>query len=133
MSENPSIFNKIHHRSRFSLQLRWYDWRVTFVNLKAFKDNFNSLGLEEMERIWKPKMIFTNSVEEASLVYDAMSSIFVQRQGESSPNPLSEIHENEIFTGIQEPAFKTNFFARNSPVGKCVDFSNAGRFWHIVH
>ncbi len=89
--------------ARFSLQLKWYDWRVTFYNLKASKDNFNYVGKAELEKIWLPRLIFSNCVDEAYLQFDDLSSVISKKKGPSILNSPEEIQDNEIFEGHDNP------------------------------
>ena len=90
-------------KARFSLQLKWYDWRVTFYNLKASKDNFNFIGKFYLVDLWLPRLTFSNCVDEASLQFDDLSSVISQRKGEATLNSQEEIQENEIFDGDVNP------------------------------
>ena len=47
-----SNFDEIHmtYKARFSLNLRWLDWRVTFHNLKQSRENFNSIGDDDLKK-----------------------------------------------------------------------------------
>jgi hypothetical protein len=90
-------------KARFSLQLKWYDWRVTFFNLKASKDNFNYIGNNDLEKLWLPRLFFSNCVDEAYLQFDSLSSVISQRKGPSTLNSPEEIQENESFEGDSNP------------------------------
>jgi hypothetical protein len=89
--------------ARFSLQLKWYDWRVTFYNLKASNDNFNYVGRDDFNFLWLPRIIFANSVDEASLLFDDLSSMISKRKGPPTLNSHEEIQENECFDGERNP------------------------------
>jgi hypothetical protein len=89
--------------ARFSLQLKWYDWRVTFYNLKLSKDNFNYIGNSDVEKLWLPRLIFSNCVNEASLKFDDLSSVISRRRGPPTFNSPEEIQETESFDGDSNP------------------------------
>jgi tRNA U38,U39,U40 pseudouridine synthase TruA len=89
--------------ARFSIQLKWYDWRVTFYNLKDSKENFNHIGLSDLQTLWLPRLIFSNCIYEASLKYDDLSSMICQRKGPSTLSSPDEIEENESFEGDSNP------------------------------
>jgi hypothetical protein len=89
--------------ARFSIQLKWYDWRVTFYNLKLSKDNFNYIGNSDVEKLWLPRLIFSNCVNEAYLKFDDLSSVISKRIGPSTLNSPEEIQENESFEGDSNP------------------------------
>ena len=90
-------------QARFSLQLSWFDWRVEFANLESSSDNLNYLTKAQQKSIWQPRLIFSNCVQEISLLYDDFSAVVVQRRGNPKPNSIKEIHENEIFAGAENP------------------------------
>jgi hypothetical protein len=89
--------------AKFSLQLQWYDWRVTFYNLKGFQDNFNYIGGFDLYSLWLPRLIFANSVTDAFLKFDGLSSVISKKKGPSTFNSAEEIQENEIFDGDSNP------------------------------
>jgi hypothetical protein len=90
-------------KARFTLLLSWFDWRVEFTSLKNTSDNFNWLTKPQLEEIWLPRLIFSNCIQETRLMFDDFSALIVQRRGKPTPNPVTEIPENEIFTGAENP------------------------------
>ena len=87
----------------FNLKLIWFDWRVLFYNLKSFKENYNYIAKNDLETIWLPRIIFSNSVKQDFLKFDDISSVIVQRKGLPIPNIAEEIHEDETFEGLTNP------------------------------
>jgi hypothetical protein len=71
--------------------------------LKFSKDNFNYFGNSELNDVWLPRMIFANSMDEDSLKFDDLSSVIVQRKGPRTLNSYSELQENELFDGENNP------------------------------
>jgi hypothetical protein len=100
-----SNFDEMHmtFKSRFSLKLKWLDWRVTFYNLKESPVNFNSLGDDDLKTLWLPRLIFSNSLDEKYLNFDSLSSVFVQRIGSPTISLPTEVNEDEIFDGEVNP------------------------------
>ena len=45
---------------QFALTLEWYDYRLTYYNLKKTKSS-NTLAADEMEKIWIPFVVFENT------------------------------------------------------------------------
>jgi hypothetical protein len=102
-----SNFDEMHmtYKARFSLSLKWLDWRVTFYNLKQSRENFNSVGDDNLKSLWLPRLIFSNSEDEKYLNFDTLASVFVQRIGSPIMSLPSEINEDEIFDGLINPFF----------------------------
>lgn len=80
-----------------------FDWRVNFKNLKSSKENVNHLSSADMEIIWLPVLIFSNSIEETVLKFDKFCAVIVQKMGQPVQNSQLEIYENEIFYGENNP------------------------------
>jgi len=49
-------------RAGFDIDLSWFDKRLKYVNLKHIKSGMK-IGREEMNSIWVPRLIFTNSLD----------------------------------------------------------------------
>jgi len=90
-------------RVKFSVQIIWFDWRVNFNNLKLSKENYNFFANSDLSNVWLPRLIFLNSMDENSLKFDDLSSVIVQRKGPRTLNSYSELQENEIFDGENNP------------------------------
>jgi hypothetical protein len=99
-----SNFDEIHmtYKARFSLNLRWLDWRVTFHNLKQSRENFNSIGDDDLKKLWLPRLIFSN-FDENNLKFDTLSSVVVKRIGSPTLNLPVEVNEDEMFEGELNP------------------------------
>ena len=76
---------------------------MNFINLKSSKENVNHLSSSDMENIWLPVFIFSNSIEEIFLKFDKFCAVIVQKMGQPVPNSQLEIYENEIFYGAHNP------------------------------
>ena len=94
----------------FNLKLIWFDWRVLFYNLKSFKENYNYIAKNDLETIWLPRIIFSNSVKQDFLKFDDISSVIVQRKGLPIPNTAEEIHKDETFDGLTNPIVYTRAY-----------------------
>lgn len=90
-------------KTRFFIKIAWLDWRLVFANLKKSSENFNYLSNEDEKKIWLPGLIFGNSIIETNLKYDDFSTVFVSRKGNPAPNSMTELYENEIFKGEENP------------------------------
>jgi hypothetical protein len=91
------------YKAKFSLNLRWLDWRVTFYNLKQSRQNFNYIGEDNLKTLWLPRIIFSNSENEKYLQFDALSSVIVQRIGPPTLSLTTEVNEDETFSGEMNP------------------------------
>jgi hypothetical protein len=100
-----SNFDEMHmtYQARFSLNLRWVDWRVTFYNLKQSRVNFNYIIGDDLNKLWLPTLIFSNSKDENYLKFDTLSSVIVLRSGPSILSMPTEINEDEIYNGEINP------------------------------
>ena len=90
-------------RAKISLRLSWFDWRVNFYNLKFSNENFNYFANSDLKDAWLPRLIFGNSMNADSLKFDDLSSVIVQRKGPRTLNSFTELQENEIFDGEDNP------------------------------
>ena len=100
---------------KFQLTVEWFDYRVTYQNLKTNKA-LNVLSSEELREIWIPFIIFkvynwmvirstfhipqknTDFNEVVSLdVFD--STVYVNREGDFTRADVFSVDEVEIFEG----------------------------------
>ena len=100
-----SYFDEMHmtYKARFSLNLKWFDWRVTFYNLEQLMVNYNYIGADDLAKLWLPRLIFSNSENENYLKFDALTSVIVQRIGSPKLNSPTNINEAEIYDGGSNP------------------------------
>ena len=61
------------------------------------------LGLEEIDQIWIPQLIFTNSLEQTFLFVDGSSSLTIQREGDPYFPPSDDLAENLYYYGSENP------------------------------
>jgi hypothetical protein len=123
-------------KARFSIHLEWNDWRVTFYNLKLSRENYDHIGTSDQQKLWLPRLIFSNSYSEAFIKFDDLSSVIIKRKGKPALNSVSEIHEEEVFDGdsnsfhynrTYELEFNCNFELQKYPFDRqiChIDVSN---------
>ena len=72
----------------FYLNLRWYDLRLDFTDLKNIT-YVNKLGLPDLEAIWTPRLVFLNALGPYQTVIDDLSSGLVSCEGMSLPEDIS--------------------------------------------
>ena len=85
---------------KFKLKLEWYDYRLTYWNLKR-RRSANRLTEEEFEKIWMPYLIFKNTEKNEATVKDAEAEITLTREGNFTRSDDSIIEEINIFNGIE--------------------------------
>ena len=67
-----------------SINLTWYDSRLTFNNLKLNKTGGNILKKEVTDQIWMPTLDFTYCTNDYKIPIDDFSLVAVIRDGEYS-------------------------------------------------
>ena len=67
----------------FEVNLRWYDSRLSFNNLREDKGT-NSMGPDEKISIWFPSFVFFNTQQKLESIVDGKSLISVERNGEGT-------------------------------------------------
>jgi hypothetical protein len=77
-----------------------FDWRLTFVNLKADERHTNIIGTDEREKLWIPNLIFDNSVEDVQISNDPFSSLIVSNIGNSTITLNENFQENNEYDGF---------------------------------
>ena len=65
-------------KAGFVLKVRWFDYRLTFINLKETK-NFIEGGSNE--KIWIPMLYFATSVKSFYLENDPFATIAIEKMG----------------------------------------------------
>jgi hypothetical protein len=60
-------------------------------------------GNEEIDQIWIPKLIFTNSLEQTVFFIDGSSSLTIQREGDPYLPSSDELAENLYYYGSENP------------------------------
>ena len=94
---------------QFVLTMKWFESRLRFKNLKN-DISLNSFLPSEIQDIWVPELIFSNTEEKPSTLIDEKTSIFVEKMGDFK---LSETYENEnieYFSGTMNPLQLKRFY-----------------------
>ena len=87
---------------KMNIWLTWMDNRLSFQNLDT--DCFeNIVPFEMADKIWKPKLIFSNhnerDTERQVLEYNPLSStLMICRNGNGTKAGISELHEARVYT-----------------------------------
>ena len=61
------------------------------------------LGAEEINQIWIPQLVFTNSLEQTVFFIDASSSLTIQREGDPYLPSSDGLAENFYYNGYENP------------------------------
>ena len=77
--------------------------RLTFANLRNNSYSGNDLEENEENNLWIPNLIFENSVVDAYVKNDPLSSIEILKIGLPQRNSNHELFENYIYSGKTNP------------------------------
>ena len=100
--------NELHmsYTVTFEIRLKWFDSRIIFRNLKP-KRQENQLDIFEIGELWTPEIYFLYSNEvhiKAGEKKEGSNGIVqVQQKGQPKPNELSEIDEDYMYPGTENP------------------------------
>ena len=100
----------------FEIQLKWFDPRVVFRNLKPTSYE-NKLEDSEIGQIWTPKLYLVNSyndyVEAGQNINNPsrglVGSVYIHRDGSPQYNELSELNEDYLYPGQENPISMINY------------------------
>ncbi len=98
---------------KIQVQLKWYDSRLKFFNLHESIKRGKNVGRTERDRIWIPRLIFSNSLPEVQLLNDDLSFLMVRQESQSTLNSENEIVENRIYDGDLNPIIYEKFLDLN--------------------
>ena len=97
----------------FGITMKWFDSRIAFENLKPTLLG-NNLDNLEIEKIWTPKLYFNHStniyMEAGQKSEGIFGSVFIIREGSPQQNDLSEIDEDYLYPGRENPISMINYF-----------------------
>ena len=87
---------------QFEIILQWKENRATYHNLNT--DMYlNALSLEDIEKLWLPLVIYTNTDQLEStrlgVEFEWTTNVWVKREGKSVISDLHVLDEIEIFKG----------------------------------
>ena len=83
---------------KFRLFMNWYDYRLSYHNLKTSK-LLNSLSRDEVEKIWIPFIIFSNTENSEFTEGNKESEVSIIREGDFTESTLDITEERNIFVG----------------------------------
>ena len=94
---------------QFVLTLKWFDPRVRFKNLKDVVSH-NRFLPSEIESIWVPELIFSNTKDKPTTVIDKNVKLYVEKLGSPQGSSKTEIENIEYFAGNDNPMFLKRFY-----------------------
>ena len=101
---------------KFRFLMVWYDYRLKYHNLKE-EESLNSLSRSEIDNLWIPFVVFSNTEHQESTRGDDESQVTITREGEFAESPINVKEEINIFEGIEN---KITFQQVYSKSFKCV-------------
>ena len=84
---------------KFRLLMVWYDYRLKYHNLKQ-KRSLNSLSREEIERLWIPFVVFSNTENQEATKGGDETEVTITREGQFTESPVHVMDEINIFKGV---------------------------------
>ena len=84
---------------KFRFLMVWYDYRLKYHNLKQ-KRSLNSLSREEIERLWIPFVVFSNTQKQESTKGGDDTEVTITREGDFSESSVHVMEEINIFEGM---------------------------------
>ena len=84
---------------KFRFLMVWYDYRLKYHNLKQ-KRSLNSLSREEIERLWIPFVVFSNTENQEATKGGDETEVTITREGQFTESPVHVMDEINIFKGV---------------------------------
>jgi len=83
---------------KFRLLMEWYDYRLTYHNLKMERSS-NLLAKEDIQELWIPFVVFENTENNDATKNDDDTEITITRESDFIPSLPDTLDEINIFTG----------------------------------
>ena len=99
---------KMSYIVNFRIELKWYDSRINFRNLKPTNYE-NKLDILEIEKIWTPNLFIMHSFQ-VYVEAGQKSLLRIHQNGSPKENKLLEIDEDYFYPGNENPISMVNFF-----------------------
>ena len=91
---------------QFILQMKWYEGRMNFLNLR--ESGRNNLNNQEIKLLWIPKIVFYNTKKRLETKVDGKTSVDVERMGNFT------VAKNKlVFKGSENPLSVSRFYETN--------------------
>ena len=92
-------------QAEVKITFQWKDPRITFRNL-AKEGNF--LNKFWQSQIWMPPITFSNMEENLKIAFNGDVNVEIQRKGNGSPNPITDLDEGQRFRGDENDIILTS-------------------------
>ena len=99
-----------HYEGKFTVQLNWFDSRLSFTNLRE-KPKVNGLQPNEMDQIWFPFFIFENTKNKEVGLLDSKSTLEVLKAGFGTLNGDEDTEVKHIYFGKDNPIQYSRFYS----------------------
>ena len=83
---------------KYTFIMEWYDYRLKFHNLK-FRNSANALTTEDVQKIWIPQLIFSNTQNNEMTEGATNTEIIITREGNYTRSDYEDMDETYIFQG----------------------------------
>ena len=97
----------------FKITMQWFDSRIFFRNLKPSSYE-NLLDNSEIQKIWTPELFFISSknffMKAGQQSESGSGDVLIIRKGLPHQNKLTEIDEDYLYPGNENPILMVNFF-----------------------
>lgn len=93
----------------FNLYLTWYDVRLRFENLNN-DTKLNALTSMDKEEIWYPTITFQNTKEKRKTLMDSETSVYIEKNGNSTFAPNYEPENKLYYKGSENPIKLFRYF-----------------------
>ena len=85
---------------KFNLRMTWVDARLDFYNIKL-KETMNVISIDELNKIWLPKIIFHNTERGQRTINDDESFATINRTGQGTESDSSISEDIDIYKGSE--------------------------------
>ena len=100
---------------QIQITLQWKEIRAAYHNLKP-ETYLNALSLEEIDRLWLPLVIYTNTDQQETtrlgVQWEWSTDVSVKRDGEFTRSGYDMVDETEIFRGEENTLIMTQSYTQ---------------------
>jgi hypothetical protein len=103
---------KMEFTLRLKVTISWFDPRIQFKNLREEEDN-NIIGPAEMQKIWLPFLLFSNSNDGEGTVVDYRTFLTAKKVTTGYPNGIEDLNEETLYDGASNPLILERYYSIN--------------------
>ena len=97
------------YTAKFTLNLEWCDWRLTWRDLND-DESLNTPSQDIITKIWKPTLIFENTKRKERTPVDEKARFSIRIRGPFTLAPDDETHEAAYYKGTENSVTYTRDF-----------------------